>query len=78
LIGFSNANWVGNWIFVVQLWVFFFPFQCHCMLIKQAPKYYNLISTKVEYISMTLTTKEAIWLNLLLEKVGEKQMPTTN
>ncbi len=48
------------------------------MLIKQAPKYYNLISTKVEYISMTLTTKEAIWLNLLLEKVGEKQMPTTN
>jgi hypothetical protein len=27
---------------------------------------------------MNLATKEAIWLHLLLEKVGEKQMMTTN
>lgn len=27
---------------------------------------------------MNLATKEAIWLHLLLEKVGEKQMTTTN
>jgi hypothetical protein len=27
---------------------------------------------------MTLATKEAIWFHLLLEKVGETQMTTTN
>jgi hypothetical protein len=48
------------------------------MLVKQAPKYYNLIFTKVDYISMTIAVKEAIWLHLLLEKVGEKQMTTTD
>ncbi len=69
--GYSDSDWAGNK--ESRKSTFGFIFMLNGGLVSSCSKRQPtvaLLSTKAEYIALTLAAKEATWLRLLLRKLG--------
>lgn len=69
--GYSNSNWAGDYITKKAISRFIFILNSgsvsQCL---KCPITVALSSTKAEYVALILASKKAIWLKLLLTKLG--------
>lgn len=78
LFGFCDSDWAGSSDDTKSTSGYAFSFGCGvCSWASKKQETIELSSAEAEYVSLTMATKQAIWLRRILDDLGEKQKEAT-